>query len=307
MAKIHVFTGNERSGKSTWASMAAIRSAMHQNKTLLLSLDSKKPLESIFQLNIGSKKKSLSRNLILSHFSCKKTHNHKEAISLPKKIQIDTLFSKKGRIQDVPELFAFSPESETLTILSLFNEAICMNEYDDIYIDFPSLLTYAKVRSLSFMLIKHLQAIIQQKSILLNTLRKEQTSHQPLLKIEEMNLLLIKNLLIQYESLNSKLMDSHYVEMNLVTTKKILNQQSLYFIKNIQSNTEIKIHNVCINRCSPDAIETSMIANLFPESTVEVLNTYSRPIVGMERLSKFCQQFYNYFRTETETMKPAIS
>ncbi len=269
MAVLHLVTGKDGCGKSTCASMAAVRAAMHGKRTLLISLDPVKSMDYIFQMNIGRKLKRISKELTVTGIDLDQ-----------KRPGIGSRISKKHDLMAVSEYLDETPDERSMKILSIIQEAVSSSSYDEIYFDGPAFFDFIQTITLPLNSIRNLNRLLQAD-----------VSAGKTGKIKK-----VEAMLCRFEELFDILINPALTEITMVVNPDLNDLENSLFVRNSLARSGFQVSRVFINRSTPDDASVDKVADIFEEAVVEVLHTYGRPIQGMNMLVKFSQQFYNYLR-----------
>ncbi len=296
MAKLHIFLGEEGSGKTTCAAMNSMRFAMHEKLTLLNSIDKYKSLENIFQVVAGKKGIKILSNLMITETDLNKK-NKEQLSSVHKNMKHAPHYNTSIDASNHYDLLQFAPGLEEHSTLLVIQKALLSELYDEIVIDTLSINMTMKALALPKVILYWLNMLISVRSELiakqnqLAALKDSVSSiendkvYETLLKMKE-----------QYIVLHRMLNDKAVTEFILVINKDSMSLEEAVSIKEGLEISGLSIGRVVLNKCNPESTWPDQVAAKFPDATIEIISSYSRPIEGIEQLSKFSQQIYNYIR-----------
>jgi len=289
MAQVHIYIGKGGVGKSTSSSLEALRFADDRNKqVLLVSMDPAHNLHDLFKTNLGEKQTKMSPNLSLSEFDLDKKSKEYMA-SIQKELKGLYHYQQALNIDKYFNILKFAPGMEEYASLLVLEQCFGERHYDEILIDTPPTALTLKTLALPSVnlhwvdhLIEMREEIVQKKNCIAN-IRKENLntlSEDPifgrLLRMRE-----------RYTTLREQLQDKRTTEICLV-----LNEDALSFSESLMIQEQLKslcigISKIIVNKGSIQSQQVEVIANAFPESSLELIPLGEKPIQGLENLHSF--------------------
>ncbi len=296
MARIHIFLGKEGSGKTTCAAMDSMRFAMYDQMTLLNSMDRFRSLEEIFQVVSGKKDVKVLSNLVITETDLNQK-NREQIARVNKNMRRAPHYLSSIESPSIYDLLQFAPGLEEHSTLLVIQEALSSQNYEEIVIDTLSPQLTMKALALPKVILHWLNMMISARTELIakrNQLAELEDSVSSVVtdKVYE-RLLKMRD---QYSALYSMLNDEELTEFILVINKDTMSLTEATSIKEGLESVGLSIGRIILNKCNPESAWADQVAKLFPEASIEIISTYGRPIEGIEQLSKYSQQIYNYIR-----------
>ncbi len=295
MAKLHVYLGKEGSGKTTCAALDTMRSALDGSRTLLNSMDMHKGLDQIFEVVLGRKNRKISSNLTLTQTDV--SRYSREYLTGREK-ELKKVFRRRGT-HDEPayDLLQFSPGLDEMSTLMIMQDALLSDTFDDIAIDTLSTHLTIKALTLPGLSLYWIESLLAKRADILA--RKAHLAHKGMdtgYVLEDPVYTRLQKMQTQYQTLNRKLQDPVAAEFVLVLNKDVMNLEEAVEIREQLAVSGIRLQRIMLNKCLPGSPWPDQVAKAFPDTVIEIISTYGKPITGLSQLEKFSQQIYNYIR-----------
>ncbi len=296
MAHVHMYIGKGGVGKSTSASLEALRFAKNKGKdVLLVSMDPAHNLHDLFEIRLGEKKTKVAPNLSLSEFNLDKKSREYMA-SIQKELKGLYHYQQALNIDKYFTILKFAPGMEEYASLLVLEQCFGEKQYDEVLIDTPPTALTLKTLALPSVnlhwvdhLIEMREEIVQKKNCIAN-IRKENLhtlSEDPifgrLLRMQE-----------RYAKLRNQLQDKAITEISLV-----LNEDELSFSESLMIQDQLKllslgISKIVVNKGAVQSRQIEIIASSFPGASIEIIPQGDNPIKGQHNLQSFSEKITMY-------------
>ncbi|AEV28376.1 arsenite-activated ATPase ArsA [Sphaerochaeta pleomorpha str. Grapes] len=292
MAQIHIYIGKGGVGKSTSSSLEALRFANDTDKkVLLVSMDPAHNLHDLFNTKLGEKQTKVSPNLSLSEFDLDKKSREYMA-SIQKELKGLYHYQQALNIDKYFNILKFAPGMEEYASLLVLEQCFDEKHYDEVLIDTPPTALTLKTLALPSVnlhwvdhLIEMREEIVQKKNCIAN-IRKENLNtlgEDPIFG----RLLRMKK---RYAKLKEQLQDKKITEICLVLNEDELSFSESLMIQEQLKSLSIGISKIIVNKGSVASQQTEIIANSFPQASLELIPLGEKPIQGLENLHSFSKE-----------------
>jgi arsenite/tail-anchored protein-transporting ATPase len=291
MANVRIFIGKGGVGKSTCASLEAVRSQAGGIDTLLDSMDPAHNLHDIFRVPLSSRgtrimpgltiRESDKQKMIRTYLKSIRTEL-KGIYHYQQALNIDSYFS----------ILSHAPGMEEHAALLVLQRCFDDRTHEQIIIDTPPTALTLKMLALPKVNLEWISHLVEMRRRIVSKkngvakIRKEQMATLE----EDPVYARLMTMSERYRSLIASLEDSSTTEIDLVMNEDELSLAESLMIRQELEVLGLSVHRVLLNKAGRSSPYVQRIRAAFPHSSIGVVSRHPGELTGMDQLQQHVQK-----------------